>query len=141
MANSKQILNKIARDASMLGLTVSSHTASSLVITDAVSGFDILIAYEDAQIQDPMGGIDPTVSPFLGIGTANPGKIVFGPNAAGNKTLAQIFPAGDVVAPVVFALCARFANNVLIVDGNEGLPTSSVLVEIDGDADLKSLGQ
>ena len=140
MANSKQILNKIARDAGMLGLVVTANTGTSVVITDGVAN-DVLIECVDAVIQDPMGGVSPATAPFLGAGHSAPCKIAMGPNAAGNKTMAQIFPAGDVVAPKVLALIAGFANNILIMDGNEGYGTADVLVEIEGSGDMKGLGQ
>ena len=140
MANSKQILNKIARDAGMLGLVVTANTGTSVVITDGVAN-DVLIECVDAVIQDPMGGVSPATAPFLGAGHSAPCKIAMGPNAVGNKTMAQIFPAGDVVAPKVLALIAGFANNILIMDGNEGYGTADVLVEIEGSGDMKGLGQ
>ena len=137
MANSKQILNKIARDAQMLGLTVQSNTGTSVIIDDGAN--DILIEYVDAIIQDPMGGVSPATAPFLGAGHNAPGKIAFSCNAAGNKTIAQIFVNEQNVK--AFALCCGFANNVIVLDGNEGYGTAAVLLEVDGSPDMKGLGQ
>jgi len=137
MANSVQILNKIARDAKMLGLTVESLTATTLVINDDAN--DINISYEDAVIQDPMGGVDPSTSPFLGTGTSNPGMILFTCNATGNKSIAQIFVnATNVIA---LSLCMGFGNKILVMDGNEGYGTAAVLIEIESNSVLKGIGQ
>jgi hypothetical protein len=137
MANSKQILAKIARNAKQIGLTLVSESDTKIVIEAGAT--DIGIEYVDAQIQKPMGGIDPTVSPFLGIGTASPGKLMFYKDAAGNLTVAQVIDSATALRAL--ALCTAFANNVLVMDGNEGFGTAAVLAEIEGTADLLGMGQ
>lgn len=137
MANSVQILAKIAHVAEAAGLTVNSLTADSLVIDDG--GDDILIKYQDADISSPMGGVDGDSSPFLGIGISNPGTIVFSKNAAGDDTLASVLDTAG--AAQALAICAGMANDISIQDGNEGVGTSAELVRISGDPERGSMGQ
>lgn len=137
MANSVQILNKIARAAEIAGLTVNSQTATQVIVDDG--GDDILIKYQDADISAPMGGVDSDTTPFLGIGTANPGYIVFSRNAAGNDTVDTVFD--NVTAVKMFAICCGFANDVAVMDGNEGVGTAAQLVRVKGNIDVIGLGQ
>lgn len=137
MGNSVQILEKIARNAEIRGLTVNSKSATQVVIDDGAN--DILIKYQAADIQAPMAGINPAVSPFLGIGVGNPGYLVLSENTAGNRTLAQFF--ATAVAVQVLAICASFANDISIQDGNEGIGTSAELVRVRGTSDLIGMGQ
>lgn len=132
MANSKQILAKIARDAAQLGLTVNSQSQSAVVIENGSN--DLTVSYVDASIQAPMGGVDPSVSPYLGIGVGNPGKI---------KIKSAINTGGDIsdvtdslVAAKLLALCAGFANNLLLENSD-----ASFSGEIRGHADLIGMGQ
>ena len=137
MANSVQILNKIARAAEMAGLTVNSHTATAVIVDDGAD--DILIQYENADIDSPMGGVSAAASPFLGIGTANPGYIVFSRNAAGNDTVATVFDTATAVK--MFAICCGFANDVAVMDGNEGVGTAAELARVAGIPDVVNVGQ
>lgn len=137
MANSVQILDKIARAAELYGLTVNSHTADEVIVDDGAD--DILIKYQAADIASPMGGIDDTASPFLGIGIANPGYIVFSRNAAGNDTIDTVFDTA--VAVQMFSIVCGFANDVAVMDGNEGVGTAAELVRVRGLVDLVGLGQ
>ena len=137
MANSVQILDKIARAAELEGLTVNSHTADQVIVDDG--GDDILIKYQAASIQEPMGGVSDASSPYLGIGVANPGYIVFSKNAAGNDAIADVFDTA--VAVKMFSICCGFANDVSVQDGNEGIGTSAELVRVKGMNDLVGLGQ
>lgn len=135
MANKSQILAKIARNAYELGLTVNSQSATQLIIEDG--GTDLLIDYVDASIASPMGGVDGSVSPFLGIGIANPGKIRMRKNTASAQTIAQTF--ATAVSLKVLALCTRFANNVVVADSNVASPAT--LAEIAGEPTLLGMGQ
>ena len=119
MSNSVQILAKIARNAQQMGLTVSSQSATAVVIGD------MTITYEKASIQGPMGGVDGNVSPFLGIGVAAPGKI---------KVVSTVAIENDAEMMKVLALCTRFANNVVIQD-------TVRTVEVAGHPDLVMLGE
>lgn len=112
MANKVQILDKIQRNCQTLGITVSRTDANTLVAAG------ITITYTSAVIQAPMGGIDPTVSPYLGIGVANPGKLNLSANPT---TLAHM---------QVFQICSGFANNIVMPLG-----------EVMGSADAINLGE
>jgi hypothetical protein len=130
MANSKQILAKIARDAEQLGLTVNSQSQSAVVIENG--GNDLTVSTVDASIQSPMGGVDPAASPFLGIGVAAPCKIKIKGSAGATFALTM----DTLVAAKVLALCAGFANDIqLSGSGDENLGV------IRGHADLIGMGQ
>jgi hypothetical protein len=137
MANSVQILAKIARSAERAGLTVNSATADQVIVDDG--GDDILIKYQTADISSPMGGVSDSASPHLGIGTANPGYLVLSKNAAGNDTMATVFDTEETAT--MLAICAGFANDISIQDGNEGIGTSAELVRIAGNPDNIGLGE
>ena len=128
MANKVAILKKLVRDIGMLGMSVTQDATT-------VTVGHCIISYVDATIQSPMGGVDGTASPFLGIGVANPGKLQIRGTGSLN-TIATIFDnASDLQ---VLALVAGFANNILIVDGSTG---ATVLAELVSSVDLKGLGQ
>jgi hypothetical protein len=130
MANGKQILAKIARDAAQLGLVVNSQSQSEINIENGAN--DLKVSYVDASIDAPMGGVSPQASPFLGIGIANPGKIKIKGSAGATMALTM----DSLTAMKVLALCAGFANNIQIRgSGDEDLG------EIRGHADLIGMGQ
>lgn len=132
MGNSKQILAKIARDAAQVGLSVNSQSASAVVIENGSN--DLTVSYVDASIQAPMGGVDPSASPYLGIGIGNPGKIKIksASNAAGD--VSDVLDS--MVAAKLLALCAGFANDIALENSD-----ASFADEIRGHADLIGLGQ
>ena len=130
MGNSVQILAKIARDAAMWGLTVNSQSPSAVVIENGSN--DLTVSYVPASIMSPQGGVDPSVSPFLGIGIGNPGKIQI-KGAAGASFALTV---DSIIVAKVIALCAGFANNILIVGSGD-----QALGEIRGHSDLIGMGQ
>ena len=132
MANSVQILAKIARDAAQLGLTVNSQTASAVVIENGSN--DLTISYLPASIMSPQGGVDPTVSPYLGIGVANPGKIQIKSASTANDNITDVLDT--LIAAKVLALCAGFANDIHL----ENLD-ATFTGDIRGHADLIGMGQ
>lgn len=132
MGMSKQILAKLARDAAQVGLTVTSQSSTAVVISNGSN--NLTLSYVDASIQAPMGGVDPTVSPYLGIGIANPGKIKIKSAIATAGTIADV--TDSLVAAKVLALCAGFANNILLENS-----TATFAGEIRGHADLIGMGQ
>jgi hypothetical protein len=71
-----------------------------------------------------MGGVDPSVSPYLGIGVGNPGKI--------SITCADAALSANGMK--VLALCAGFANDLQV-------SLNSVVTQIRGHADLIGMGQ
>ena len=132
MSNSVQILAKIARNAAQLGLQVNSQSATAVVIENGSN--DLTVSYVDASIASPMGGVDPAVSPFLGIGVGNPGKIKIKSASTANDNITDV--VDSIVAARLLALCASFANNILL----ENLD-ATFSGEIRGHADLIGLGQ
>ena len=130
-ANSVSILAKIARNAQQLGLTVNSQTASSVVIENASN--DLTITYAAASIQAPMGGVDPTVSPYLGIGTSNPGQLVL-TGAGTANTVGGVLDSQ--VAAQVLQLMSGFANDIVIADS-----THPAIAYLRGTVDMLGMGQ
>ena len=133
MAQSAQILKKLARNAKNLGLTVNSESASAVVIENGSN--DLTISYVAASFSPAMmGGVDDSSSPFLGIGTGNPGKV---------KIKSAINTAGDMtdildsaVAAKVLAMCAALANDLVLENSD-----ASASAEIRGNSDLLGMGQ
>jgi hypothetical protein len=81
-----------------------------------------------------MGGIDSSVSPYLGIGISNPGAI---------KMTSAIHAVGNIkdvidgaIAAIIFHELCGFANNVILENDN-----ASFSLTIQGHADLLNLGQ
>jgi hypothetical protein len=132
MANSKQILAKIARDAAQVGLVVNSQTASAVVIENGSN--DLTVSYVSAAIQAPMGGVDPSVSPFLGIGIANPGKIMIKSASTAADDISDVIDSA--VAAKLLALCAGFANDLRLENSD-----ATFALDIRGHADLIGMGQ
>jgi hypothetical protein len=128
--NKSQILAKIARNAKQIGLTVNSESATAVVIENGSN--DLTISCIDASIQSPMGGVDGSVSPFLGMGVAAPGKIKI-KGASGSTYAATI---DTLIAAKVLSLCTRFGNNVVIESSDAAFSG-----EIAGHPDLVGMGQ
>lgn len=126
MANKTAILKKIQRDLEQLGLTV---TVGATTITCG----RCIISYVDATIQAPMGGVDGTASPFLGIGVAAPGKLhIRGTGTL--DTLPTIFV--DINDFRVLRTVCGHANNVTIGTGT----ADASLGELPGSCDVLGLG-
>lgn len=121
MANAVSILDKIERNCKQLGLT-TSRTSSSILVAEGMT-----ITYSAATIQAPMGGVDGSVTPFLGLGVANPGKIAIDLAAADLDTRAKV---------QVLHVCAGHANSIVLSNA----ATSAVNGEIQGHADLLGMG-
>lgn len=133
MANSKQILQKMARNAKMLGLTVNSESQTAVVIENGSN--DLTISYVDASFSPSVvGGVDSSVSPFLGIGVGNPGKVRIKSaiNTAG--TMADIIDSA--VAAKVLAMVAALANDIRLENSD-----ASASADIRGHSDIIGLGQ
>jgi hypothetical protein len=131
MANSAAILHKLARNAKMLGLTVKSESSEAIVIENGAN--DLTISYVNASFSPSVvGGVDSNVSPFLGIGVGNPGKIKI--KGAAGATFALTIDS--IVAAKVLAMCASLANDIQISgSGDQDLGV------IRGHSDIIGLGQ
>ena len=123
MANSVQILDKIQRNCQQRGIAVSRTSAELLVAAG------LQIAYEAADIAAPMGGISPSVSPFLGIGVANPGLIVI--------QKADLDMSADELR--VIRIASGHANDISI--RSDKADASTEIAKLEGHADLNGMGQ
>lgn len=148
MANPTQIVAKLARNAQSLGLTVVSQSFAGDGIAQAVisnGSNNLTITYLLASIQSPMGGVNGNVSPFLGIGVANPGQIVIQSTATGADTIADVID-GQVAAQVL-QLCSGMANNIwlcngtAVLNGPSGPPTGGYVALLQGSSDWLGMGQ
>lgn len=131
MANSAAILHKLARNAKMLGLTVNSESQTAVVIENGSN--DLTISYLNASFSPAVvGGVDSSVSPYLGIGVGNPGKVTI----QGSAGATFAFTMDSLVAAKVLAMCAALANDIQILgSGGQDLGT------IRGHSDIIGLGQ
>jgi len=112
MANKQSIMDKLERNCKQLGIATSRPSAESVIAGG------ITITYVDAVIQSPMGGIDDSINPFLGIGVASPGKLSLDANPVSLEELQ------------VFHIVSGMANNILLPSG-----------EIQGSVDLLGMGE
>jgi len=128
MANNRFVLDKIARNLEQYGLTVTRGSAGQVLAAG------LTVSYNDAVIQSPMGGVSDAVSPFLGVGIANPGKLKV-KGGAGQNTLAAILGTADDVT--VWSIVARFANDASIEAGD----TATELLALRGHPDMLAVGE
>jgi len=115
MANAVQVLDKIERNMKQRGYSdaVIVRGNSSLSVTK-VGGHVLVVSYVPKAVQLPMGGIDSSINPFLGIGVGAPGSIKIKGDAA-ESTLGAIF--SEVTAMDLMMECSGFANDVIIESG------------------------
>lgn len=132
MANSAAILQKMARNAQMLGQTVVSQSQTAVVIANGSN--NLTIGYQ-AAVMTPsvVGGIDPTVSPFLGIGVGNPGQVTL--SSATGTTVPTLIDGA--VAAQVLCMLAALANDIILLS-DDGV---TQLARIRGQSDIIGLGQ
>lgn len=131
MAQSEQILFKLARNAKMLGLTVNSQTQTEFVVENGSN--DLTVTYAKAELSPAVvGGVDPNVSPWLGIGTATPGRLVI--RGAGAANMAALLDTA--VAAQVLAMVAALANDIELRDQSD-----AVLAVLRGHPERPTLGQ
>jgi hypothetical protein len=141
MANITSIMNKVARNAQVLGLTVSAQTANSVSIA-ADGGATLTVAYALAAILPPMGGVDPTVSPYLGIGIANPGQLTLTSTNTGGAVADVI---NGPISAQVLCMLAWFANDIILADATTPVSTANGyaqgIARLRGDSDMIGVGQ
>ena len=130
--NTKAILDKLARNLDQLAIVETRGVNNSVIVSNGSN--NLTISYVPAQIQAPMGGVDDTISPFLGIGTANPGQILIKSaiNTSGNVT--------DVIdgqiAAQVLCMVAGMANDIILQNS-----AAVQVAYIRGTVDLLGMGQ
>ena len=133
MGNSIAILNKLARNLQILGLTIASQSQTAVVVSNGSN--NLTISY-DAPTFTPavIGGVDPSVSPYLGIGAANPGQIQITSAISTNSSIADVIDGA--VAAQVFASCASMANDIILQNAN-----ASFSARVRGHSDMLNVGQ
>jgi len=141
MANDVQILDKIQRNLEQASISVT-RTGTKL------EAGNIKVQYEAADIQSPMGGVDDSASPFLGIGTANPGKLIVSGLLDADSTIASIFV--DATDLRTLRICTGIGNTIIVrpgettdtaADGSPIFTASADLAVLEGHVDLLGMGQ
>ncbi len=133
MANDVQILDKIQRNLEQANITVA-RSGSKL------EAGNIKVQYESAVIESPMGGIDDSSSPFLGIGIANPGRIIVSGLLDADSAIADII--ADETDLRVLRVCTGFANTVAVKAGRtDDSILAADLAVLEGHVDLLGMGQ
>ena len=133
MANKAAILQKMARNAKMLGLTVNSESQTAVVINNGSN--DLTISYVDASFSPAVvGGVDSSVSPYLGIGVGGPGKILIKSAISTADDMTDILDSA--VAAKVLAMCAALANDLRLENSD-----ASFSADIRGQSDVLGLGE
>lgn len=131
MSNQVEILDKLDRNLKQRAMP-AERVGESVELTKT-GGDKLIVTYTAAQIQSPMGGVDDSATPFLGIGTGNPGSITITADAAAETSIALMFDT--VEALHLLTACAKFANDIVIVDGG-----ATELARLPGHAHLLGLG-
>jgi hypothetical protein len=160
MANITSISNKIARNAQILGLTVAAQGYDSFgnaFVTITADTGTLSVYYLTAEIQYPMGGVNPMVSPYLGIGVANPGQLMLVSSVSTAGSMADII--NGPISAQLFQMISGMDNDIVLADSLtlsgrsatdssiQGLPASvggagtAYWVRIRGDSDLLGMGQ
>jgi len=156
--NAVMIINKLARNLEILGYTIgtqayitqtnqpNSPSQPYLVVTNAGAAGNVWVTYIPSAFNPSViGGVDPTVSPFLGIGSATPGQLCI--QSVNGTTIATLL--ADATAAQVMASCASFANDIILAtNGTLGNPVAGPqtagtdqLARIRGSSDLLNMGQ
>lgn len=132
MGQKKHILDKLARNLAQLGMDVRRGSAGEVVVENGSA--DVTLSYAEASFTPSMmGGVDGSVSPYLGIGVGNPGKLTL--RVASADSLADALTTAIPVR--CLAQCAGFANDInILVDS-----TGATLLAIRGHADLIGMGE
>ena len=131
-------LDKIKRNLDQLGIS-ATRGASDITVENGSN--DLVITYVDADIQSPMGGVDDSSNPFLGIGVANPGKLQIEGAGINSASAAAVSDLIDTeIAAQVLLVVSGSANNVLLAQANAGAG-ADLDVELRGHADLLGMGQ
>lgn len=119
MANITSISQKIARNAQILGYTVSAQGEDSFgnaTVTITSDTGSLTVYYLTAEIQLPMGGVLNSVSPYLGIGVGNPGQLMLASSVSTNGSMADII--NGPISANIFAMLAGFANDIILANSD-----------------------
>ena len=160
MANITSISNKLARNGQELGIVVASQGNDSFgnaYVTFTADSGTLSVYYLTAEIQLPMGGVNPMVSPYLGIGVANPGQLMLVSSVSTAGSMADII--NGPISAQILQMCSGMDNdlvlaNAAVLSGRsssdssiQGLPPSvggagnAYYVRLRGDSDLLGMGQ
>lgn len=132
MANAVAILDKIARNMKQRGVA-AERVGETVEVTKANGTSVLTVSYVAKDVQSPMGGVDGTVSPFLGVGVRAPGSIKV-KGHAGEETIGAVM--SDAVALELMHEVAGYANDVVLEHGDN----TNVLARVKGHEHLLGLG-
>ena len=140
MANDVQILDKIKRNLEQLSITIAADDVSAATGNRYIQAGNITVHYEAADILAPMGGIDGSVNPFLGIGVANPGIIVVAGLLDADSTIASIMV--DATDLRIMRVISGVANDISVREGKTDLDVDGAeLARLEGHVDMLGMGQ
>lgn len=126
-----QIMAKVARNAAQLGLEVLSNSGSAVVINNASN--DLTVSYVAASIAAPMGGVDGSASPFLGLGVVAPGKLKIKSSSTAADDISDVLDS--LVAAKVLALVAAMGNDIVLENSD-----ATFSADLRGNPDLLGMG-
>ena len=132
MAYIKPIMQKLKRNLDMLGI---ANTTDGVSVTVG----NLVVSYELANIAAPMGGIDNTISPFLGAGVQTPGYLLIKDANAGHDTLPEVIVTETDLQ--VFSMVCRFGNSVKVYGRNAGNTADVLLATVVSNVDVLGVGQ
>jgi hypothetical protein len=119
MANIQSIMNKIARNAQIIGLNVASQgndAFGNATVTLTADTGTLTVVYLTAAILSPMGGINSSISPYLGIGIANPGQLMLQASVSTAGSVADV--VNGPKSAQILAMLAWFANDIVLANSD-----------------------
>lgn len=133
MGNDVQILDKIQRNLESAGIAVVRGSSK-------LEAGNIKIQYEAADIQSPQGGIDDAVSPFLGIGIANPGSLIVSGLLDADSAIADIMVNEDDLR--IMRVASGIGNTIKVKAGRtDDSILDANLAVLEGHVDMLGMGQ
>lgn len=126
------IMAKIERNARQLGLTIVSSSGTNVVIDNGSN--DFTVSYVQPTITAPMGGVDGSASPFLGIGVVSPGQLKMKSAIATAGTIADVMDS--LIAARVVHMLGWMANDIVLENS-----TASFTATLRGHSDVLGAGQ
>lgn len=131
--NPKFLFKKLARNFDMMGISYTTD------VNTYVKVGALTITYTSANVQMPMGGVDGSASPFLGVGIQAPGFLSVYDATVGHDTIAEVFTTETdlkVLAQVILL------GNSILISGRNGTDTADVaLARIQSNIDVLGAGQ
>jgi hypothetical protein len=127
------LFKKLARNFDMMGIAYTTDVNTYITVGS------LKISYAPANIQQPMGGVDGTNSPFLGVGIQSPGFVSVYDATPGHDTVAEVITSETDLK--VLSQVILLGNSVLLSGRNAGNTADVLLARLQSNIDVLGAGQ